>query len=102
MPVPSTSSVPIHWSLGLTAPVPSEVANTRVAALEPRLPTIVTVVEIGEPVEFVNVSMVRAKSWLPVLGAVTLRETVSPERVCEGSETVRPLSVKPIAPDTDP
>ena len=71
--LPSASSVPIHWSLGLTTPVPSEVAKTVVAASEPRLPTMVTVVLIGEPVGLVNVSTVRAKSWLPVLGTVTLR-----------------------------
>ena len=43
------SSVPIHSSLGLTTPVPSEVAKTVVAASEPRLPRMVTVVVIGLP-----------------------------------------------------
>ena len=44
VPLPSASSVPIHWSLGLATPVPSEVAKTVVAASEPRLPRMVTVV----------------------------------------------------------
>ena len=41
----------------------------------------VTVVVIGEPVELVKVSTVRAKSSLPVLGTVTSRLTVSPASV---------------------
>ena len=56
----------------------------------PRLPTICTVVVIGEPVELVNVSTVRAKSSLPVLGTVTSRLTVRPAIV--------PLAVTTLCP----
>ena len=43
-------------------------------------------VVIGEPVELVKVSTVRAKSWLPVLGTVILRLTVKPgERAAGGN-----------------
>ena len=89
--VPSPS-VPIHWSPASTVVSPSEVAKTVVAAFEPRLPTIFTVVVIVEPVELVNVSTVRAKSWPPVLGTVTLRETVNPATVPPARMRLCPLS----------
>ena len=60
---------------------PSDVANTVVPASEPRLPKICTLVVIGALVGFVNVSIVRAKSSLPVFGTVILRETDKPENV---------------------
>ena len=88
VPPPSMpSSVPIHSSFGLTVPVPSEVAKTVVAASEPRLPRMVTVVVMLFVVPFWKLSTVRAKSWLPTMGTLTVRETVSPARVCAGRST---------------
>ena len=92
VPEPSASSVPIHWSLASTVVSPSEVAKTVVAASEPRLPTIVTVVVMGEAVELVKASTVRTKSSLPVLGTVTLRLTLSPATVPLAVTTLRPPS----------
>ena len=45
-------------------------------------------VEIDEPVELVKVSTVRAKSWLPVSGTVTSRETVKPAAVPRQAEAL--------------
>ena len=59
---------------------------------EPRFPTIWTDVVIADPVELVNVSTVRAKSSLPVLGTVTFRVTVSPATVPLAVMIVWPLS----------
>ena len=48
-----------------TVALPSDVAKTVVAASEPTLPTIRTVVVIGFAVGLVNTSTVRAKSSCP-------------------------------------
>ena len=94
VPMPSASSVPIHWSVGSGIASPLDVANTVVAASEPRLPTMRTVVVILPAVGFVNTSTVRAKSSLPVPGTVISRETYSPAMVTVGVTTVRSPSAR--------
>ena len=60
VPAPSVaSSVPIHWSVVSATLSPSEVCQTVVAASEPRLPTIRTVVLMVLPVAFWKTSRVR-------------------------------------------
>ena len=73
-------------------------AGAAAQGLEPSDDEYDVVVASGEQVTAGLLAMtlrnmgVRAKSWLPVFGTVTSRETWRPERVCDGVRRVRPPS----------